>query len=176
MKKKLLPPLVLTIVCAVVCGLLAGVNLLTRDKIAQAEADKVQKSLTAVFGEDTYTQLSVEAEGITAAYRNSGGITIFDITADGYAKGGIRTLVGIAEDGSIAAVGIVSCGETAGVGTKIQDAQYLSGYAGAKSPSEYPDLISHATFSSSGLRNAVLLAQQAYQEVQSCKTAIISEN
>ena len=51
MKEKLYPALVLTLVCAVVCGLLAAVDLATKGKIVQAESDKVQKSLVAVFGE-----------------------------------------------------------------------------------------------------------------------------
>lgn len=167
MKKKLMPSLILTLVSAVVCGLLAAANLLTRDKIAQAEADKVQKSLTDVFGEDTYTQLPDTMEGVTAIYQNSSGITIFDITADGYAKSSIRTLVGINPDGSIADVGIVSCKETAGIGTRILEPDYLTGFSGAADITEYPDLISHATFSSTGLRNAVSLAQEAFQEVKS---------
>lgn len=167
MKQTILPSLVLMLVCAAVCGLLAGADLLTRDKIARAEDDKVQKSLTAVFGEDSYTRLPDTAEGITAIYRSSGNIIIFDITVDGYAKGGIRTLVGISQDGSVAAVGIVSCGETAGVGTKICEPGYLAGFAGAADASGYPDLISHATFSSTGLQNAVRLAQTAFKEVGS---------
>lgn len=166
MKKTLLPSLVLMLVCAAVCGLLAGADLLTRDKIAQEENDKVQKSLTAVFGQDSYTQLPDTVEGVTAIYRSSTDTVIFDITVDGYAKGGIRTLVGISPDGSVAAVGIVSCGETAGVGTKITEPGYLAEFAGAADASGYPDLISHATFSSDGLRNAVQLAQTAFKEVE----------
>jgi electron transport complex protein RnfG len=166
MKEKIIPSLVLTIVCAIVCGLLAVVNLVTKDKIAQAEIDKVQKSLVSVFGEDTYTQIDAQPEGVTAVYTSQSGLTIFDITADGYSKGGIRALIGFHEDGTIANVGIVSCGETAGVGTKIQDNSYLTQYAGAADSTDYPDLISGATFSSTGLRNAVELAAQAFKEVQ----------
>ena len=118
-KENILPGVVLTLVCAIVCGLLAVVNALTYDKIAEAEANKVQKSLVAVFGEDTYTETGASFEGVTAVYSSSGGLTIYDITADGYSKGGIRALIGIDADGAIAGVGIVSCGETAGVGTKI---------------------------------------------------------
>ena len=121
MKEKLLPSAVLTIVCAVVCGLLAAANAATHDKIVQAEADKVQKSLVRCFGEGTYTPLETAFEGVTAVYESTDGLQIYDITADGYSKGGIRALIGIAQDGSIAGIGIVSCGETAGVGTKITD-------------------------------------------------------
>ncbi len=168
--KHVIPPLVLTLVCAVVCGLLAVVNAVTEDKIAQAEIDKLQNSLISVFGEGTYTQLDADFDGVTAVYSSEDGITIFDITTDGYAAGGIRALIGIAGDGTVANVGIVSCAETPGVGTKILENGYAAGYAGAAlsgdAVSGGPDLISGATKSSNGLRNAVALALTAHSQMK----------
>ncbi|MBR2087951.1 MAG: FMN-binding protein [Oscillospiraceae bacterium] len=157
MKEKIMPALILTIVCAVVCGLLAVVNALTRDKIVQAEADKVQRSLVSVFGEGSYAPLDMHYDGVAQVYAGK-GLTIYDITVDGYSKNGIRALVGIDENGAVAAVGIVSCGETAGVGTKITAPDYLAKFAGVSDESGYPDMISGATFSSKGIRAAVTLA------------------
>lgn len=169
MKEKIMPSVVVTLVCAIVCGLLAAVNAATADRIVQAEADKVQRSLAAVFGEDTYTQAETSVEyltsdysRVTAIYQNSRNYTIYDVTADGYAKGGIRVLVGIAEDGSVAGVGFVSCGETAGIGTRVTEDSYLAGFSGATGLPDYPDMISGATFSSRGLRDAVQLAQACF--------------
>ena len=167
MKERILPTIVLTVICAVVCGLLAAVNGATRERIAQAERDKVQRSLTAVFGEGTYTPADTAPEGVTAVYTNDSGLTIYDITADGYAKGGLRVLVGLDEAGCVASVGIVSCGETAGVGTKVTEPIYLAQFAGAADRNDYPDAISGATFSSRGLAGAVALAQQYAKEGQS---------
>lgn len=162
--QKIIPSLVLMLVCAVVCGLLAAANAVTKDKIAQAEAEKVQKSLTAVFGEDTYTELENTAEDITAVYENSKGMLIFDVTADGYAKGGIRALIGINPDGTVASVGIVSLSETPGLGTKINDPAYLSKYTGIVGVKEAPDAISGATYSSKGLKRAVDTALMAFAQ------------
>lgn len=162
--QKILPSLVLMLVCAVVCGLLAAANAVTKDKIAQAEAEKVQKSLTAVFGKDTYTELENTAEDITAVYENSKGMLIFDVTADGYAKGGIRALIGINPDGTVASVGIVSLSETPGLGTKINDPAYLSKYTGIVGVKEAPDAISGATYSSKGLKRAVDTALTAFAQ------------
>ncbi len=168
--KKLLPSLVLTLVCAVVCGLLAVVNAVTKDKIAQAETDKLQNSLTAVFGEGTYTTLEQSFEGVTAVYQSEDGIIIFDITVDGYSSGGIRALVGVASDGTVAGTGIVSCSETPGLGTQIQENGYAAGYTGASlsgtDVTGGPDLISGATKSSTGLKNAVVLALTTYSQMQ----------
>ncbi len=162
--QKILPSLVLMLVCAVVCGLLAAANAVTKDKIAQAEAEKVQKSLTAVFGEGTYTELETTAEDITAMYENSEGMLIFDVTADGYAKGGIRVLIGVNPDGTVAGVGIVSLSETPGLGTKINDPAYLAKYEGVAEAKDAPDAISGATYSSKGLKNAVEAALAAYAQ------------
>ena len=164
MKEKILPALVLTIVCAVVCGLLAVVNALTRDKIVQAEADKVQRSLVSVFGEGNYQPLDMYYEGVSQVY-DGNGLTIYDITVDGYSKNGIRALIGIDDQGEVAAVGIVSCGETAGVGTKVAAPDYLAKFRGAKDESGYPDMISGATFSSKGIRRAVTLALECSRSV-----------
>ncbi len=171
--KKALPSLVLTLVCAVVCGLLAVVNAVTKDKIAQAEADKLQDSLTTIFGEGRYTALETIPESehctITAVYESEDGILIFDITADGYAKDGIRALIGVNPDESVHRVGIVSLGETPGVGSKINDEGYLSGFAGIAGFKEAHDVISGATYSSNGLRQAVdaaLTAAHQLKEVQ----------
>lgn len=157
MKEKLLPSVVLTLVCAIVCGLLAVVNFLTRDKIARAEEDKIRNGLVSVFGERQFEPLDMSFEGVNQVYRSE-DMLIFDIVTDGYSKGGIHALIGIDEASCVAAVGIVSCGETAGVGTKITAPDYLDKFNGAADESGYPDMISGATFSSKGLRNAVTLA------------------
>ena len=162
MMQKILPTAVLTLVCAVVCALLALAHMVTRDRIEAAEIEKVQKSLASVFGEKTYTALDTVPEGVTAVYRSSDGLTIYDITADGYARGGLRVLTGLSPDGRIAGVGIVSCGETAGIGTSVTEESYLSCFTGAADEAAYPDAISGATFSSGGLHRAVALAQASY--------------
>ena len=157
MKEKLLPSLVLTLVCAVVCGLLAVANVLTRDKIAQVEEDKIRRGLVSVFGEGNYQPLDMYFDGVNQVYQ-SDGILIFDIVTDGYSKGGIHALIGVDSNYTVTTVGIISCGETAGVGTKITASDYLDKFRGAADASGYPDIISGATFSSKGLRSAVSLA------------------
>lgn len=162
--QKILPSLVLMLVCAVVCGLLAAANAVTKDKIAQAESDKVQNSLISVFGEDTYTEIESNIPDVSAIYQNSDGMMIYDVTADGYAKGGIRALIGISPNGTIADIGIVSLAETPGLGTKINDPAYLAGYKNMNNPMFFPDAISGATFSSNGLQNAVMTALNAFYQ------------
>ncbi len=164
--QKFLPALILMIVCAIVCGLLAVANAMTKEKIAQAQVEKVQKSLVSVFGEDTYTPAETAYEGVSAVYTSKSGVTVFDITTSGYSKDGIQALIGIQADGTVAGIGIVSLKETAGLGTKIADAAYLSQYQGISDVQEGPDAITGATFSSGGLQAAVELALTTYQMMQ----------
>lgn len=164
--QKILPALILMAVCAVVCGLLAAANAVTKDKIVQAESHKVQKSLTAVFGEDAYTELPSVSEEITAVYQNSAGMYIFDITADGYAKDGIRALIGIEPDGTVAGIGIVSLAETPGLGTKISDPAHLAKFSGIQDTADAPDAISGATYSSRGLESAVQTALDVMAQIE----------
>ena len=45
-KAMILPPLVLAVICAVCCAFLALANMVTKDKIAAAEADAIQSRRT----------------------------------------------------------------------------------------------------------------------------------
>ena len=51
MREKIMPPLVLTLICVIISGLLVLANAATKDKIAQAQQDKLNTSLEALFGE-----------------------------------------------------------------------------------------------------------------------------
>ena len=51
------PPIVLAIVCACCCGLLAVVNSITKEKIAAAEAASIQTSLQALPNAGSFTEV-----------------------------------------------------------------------------------------------------------------------
>ena len=173
MMKHFLPPFVLMAVCIIVSGLLAFANDLTLPKIEKAQEEKLQKSLKEVFGEADYKILDRSFDGITQVITDDKGRAIFDITVDGYAKDGIRTLIGINENGEICGISIVSIAETAGVGTKVQDNEYLNKYIGLSSPEFSSDtIITGATYSSKGMQEAVSVALDTYS---ANKEAIINE-
>lgn len=44
MKEKIMPPLVLMLISAIVCALLVAANAATKDKIVQAQEDKIQQN------------------------------------------------------------------------------------------------------------------------------------
>ncbi len=171
--KSFMPPLVLMIVCVVVSGLLAFASDLTAPKIEQAQKDKLNKSLNEVFGEADYNVLDSEYDGVTQVITDDKGRAIFDITVDGYSKGGIQSLIGIDSNGQVCGISIVSISETAGLGTKVQDSKYIDKYIGL-SESEFSGdtIITGATYSSKGMQKAVTTALETYNNN---KEAILGE-
>lgn len=171
--KSFMPPLVLMIVCIVVSGLLAFASDLTAPKIEQAQKDKLNKSLNEVFGEADYNVLDSEYDGVTQVITDDKGRAIFDITVDGYSKGGIQALIGIDSNGQVCGISIVSISETAGLGTKVQDSKYIDKYIGLSEPEFSGDtIITGATYSSKGMQKAVTTALEIYNNN---KEAILGE-
>lgn len=166
--KKIFPSLVLAIICIAISGLLAFANKLTEPKIAQANEEKLTRSLTDVFGDADYRVSEKSFENVNSVITDEQNRVIFDITVDGYEKNGIQALIGIDSDGRICGIGIVSLKETAGVGTKIKDNAYIQKYIGLDN-NNYPDdiIISGATYSSKGMRNAVSVAMNIYESQKS---------
>lgn len=163
--KSFTPPLVLALVCIAVSGLLAFANQLTAPRIAQAQEEKLSKSLVEVFGEADYKTVDKSFENVNQVITDQNNRAVFDITVDGYSKDGIQALIGIDGDGKICGIGIVSLKETTGIGTRVEANDYIGKFIGLDN-TDFPDdtIISGATYSSKGMRNAVLIAMETYAE------------
>ncbi len=163
--KSFTPPLVLALVCIAVSGLLAFANQLTAPRIAQAQEEKLSKSLVEVFGEADYKTVDKSFENVNQVITDQNNRAVFDITVDGYSKDGIQALIGIDGDGKICGIGIVSLKETTGIGTRIEANDYIGKFIGLDN-TDFPDgtIISGATYSSKGMRNAVSIAMETYAE------------
>lgn len=163
--KSFTPPLALALVCIAVSGLLAFANQLTAPRIAQAQEEKLSKSLVEVFGEADYKTVDKSFENVNQVITDQNNRAVFDITVDGYSKDGIQALIGIDGDGKICGIGIVSLKETTGIGTRIEANDYIGKFIGLDN-TDFPDdtIISGATYSSKGMRNAVSIAMETYAE------------
>jgi len=121
------PPIVLAIVCACCCGLLAVVNSITKEKIAAAEAASIQTSLQALPNAGSFTQVpdfqpaDNEKATATAVYVDENQQTAILVTANGYNKGGLQVVIGLDAEGAITGITFVSVTETPGLGTKSAD-------------------------------------------------------
>ncbi|MGI5959076.1 MAG: FMN-binding protein [Massiliimalia sp.] len=119
-------------------------------QLTQAEYESEQKDLLGVYVNEDKTQFAMHIQ--TAGYA-------------GKSKP-IEALVGFDQDGTIVNVMIVSCQETPGLGTKIEDAEYLKGYQGVSGSADGVDTITGATISSKALRNGVNFALGMFEEVK----------
>ena len=163
--KSFAPPLVLSVVWIAVSGLLAFANQLTAPRIAKAQEEKLSKSLVEVFGEADYKTLDKSFENVNQVITDENNRAVFDITVDGYSKDGIEALIGIDSEGKVCGIGIVSLKETTGIGTRIQANDYIEKFIGLDND-DFPDdtIISGATYSSKGMRNAVSIAVSTYSQ------------
>lgn len=167
MKAKIVPTLVLTIICVAAAILLTLAHEAAKDSIAEQNEAKFSRSVEKLFGECEVTLIDDDfgVSGIEAIAVTSDGKTAVQVTADGYAKGGINILVGIDENGAVSGIEFVSLGETPGLGTKVRDNEdFREQFIGAdKAPVEC-DSVSGATFSSKGMKTAVETALDVYNE------------
>ncbi|MCR5826136.1 MAG: ammonia-forming cytochrome c nitrite reductase subunit c552 [Oscillospiraceae bacterium] len=165
MKNKLPSWLVLTLIGVIVAALLGGVDLMTRDRIAENAERQAVRDRQAVFaaadefrsvelGEDSSVDACYEA------YSNGeliGYVTQLTVTG---CQGPVEVLTGFDLEGNILAVqpGGQKFKETPGLGSRVQEPAFLDQFAGLAVPlklKETVDAVSGATISSASVVSAV---------------------
>ncbi|MDD6279706.1 MAG: FMN-binding protein [Oscillospiraceae bacterium] len=167
MKEKVLPTVVLTIICAAAAILLTLAHESTKESIADQRELKFSKTVEALFGECEIKMLDSNfgCDEIKAIAVTEDGKTAVEVVADGYSKGGIDVLIGIDENGAISGIEFVSLGETPGLGSKVRDeSSFRAQFIGTSDDSYSFDAVSGATFSSKGMKHAVDTALSVYNE------------
>ncbi len=167
MKEKILPTIVLTIICTAAALLLAFAHEVTKDSIAVQKELKFSKTVEKLFGDCEIRMLDSsfgcdEIKNIAVTPDNKVAV---EIVADGYSKGGIDVLIGFDESGTVCGIEFVALGETPGLGSKVRDEEWFRNqFIGVSEDSYSFDAISGATFSSKGLKRAVDTALTVYNE------------
>lgn len=126
----------LTMICVCVALAVSLSYALTRDKIEEKRIATERAAIAAVFGRDDigYRALEGTPDDVTAVFE----VTDADGNVFGYAVsvspsgfgGNIDMIVGIGTDGKITGVNITALSETPGLGSRVNDANYLSQYNG----------------------------------------------
>ena len=160
------PALVLFIICLVTTALLALANLLTTDQISeqanQDVAETRKKVLSAAVSFEEVNDTCVRgknADNKTIGY-------VITVAEKGYG-GDIQVMVGIS-DGKVSGVRVLSHTETAGLGAKAAEAEFLDQYTGLAENAEVGkniDEITGATISSKAVTRAVNTAMKEYQKL-----------
>lgn len=179
LKDILVPTAVLLIICVAVSAALAGTNLLTEDKIAEAAAKKAEESRMLVLSEAD----AFEAEDAGQAGEYYVGLKdgetvgyVFEASAKGYG-GDVAVMTGISADGDITGVVILSHGETPGLGANAEKEEFREQYKQAvpnsgielvkyQTPGEGQiEAMTGATITSTAVTNAVNQAIEMYHTV-----------
>lgn len=181
-KEVIKPAAILFVICVAVSAALAGTNLLTADRIAQAAVQKAEESRMVVLpeaeafqekeGEDGthYIGLSKEApEGVVVGY-------VFETESKGYG-GTVKVMTGINTEGNITGVIVLSHSETPGLGANAEKETFRDQYQQPvanltggiqvvkfQAPAEGEiQAMTGATITSTAVTNAVNLAIEQYQ-------------
>ncbi len=128
--------LVLSAICLVCSGLLAGVYALTKAPIAEAEQLKLNNSISMVvpefegepveksieFSGKEYKYFEVSADGKVVAYAIEAAMAGFG--------GPIKLMVGVGEDGVVFNTSVLSQTETPGLGAKCIEPSFADQFKG----------------------------------------------
>ncbi len=168
------PPVILTLICLVICALLVIAYNLTYVDNTGVITDKLRAGCEDVIGSGEYKMLTdIQTEGVTSIIVNKdNGSCAFQIVASGYTKNGLNLLIGIDKSGAVSGINVISIAETPGLGTKVAEKSFLDKFKGINSADIKVDNITGATYSSKGMKAAVALAVKTYQNQ---KEAIFSE-
>ncbi|OGX46099.1 MAG: hypothetical protein A3G38_01035 [Omnitrophica WOR_2 bacterium RIFCSPLOWO2_12_FULL_51_8] len=161
--------LILAIICAAASASLAGMNSLTRDRIAaQAKAEE-EEGLKAVFPEaaDFKPVKSKEKVVYYQAYGRDGGFlgAAFKARGKGYSSV-IEVIAGMKKDGTITAIKILNQNETPGLGNRVAEPEFRERFSNKR----IVDLngiqaITGATISSKAVINAVKVKANQVKEL-----------
>ena len=165
------PIVVLGVICVVVTGALAATNSVTGPIITAAIEAAETAARTELLPEaDSFTEVKdIAVENVSGIYTADNGAGAV-ITASGKGYGGdVVVMVAFDPDGTIKQVKIQSQGETAGVGTKIENESFWSQYTGLPAETitldQQVDRITGASISSSAVNDAVNFAIAAYNAI-----------
>ena len=183
LKEILVPAIMLFVIAAVCTALLAGTNLLTKDKIAEIAVQTEMKAKSAVFeGAKSFSDTkSVTVNDKEYVYYDAldekGNVIgyVFNVTVKSYG-GDLSAMVGVsAETDKITGVEITAISDTPGLGMKVDSADFLSQYINRSgnigvNKNEKTDTeiraVSGATISSKAVTDAVNQAFSAYETVK----------
>ena len=183
LKEILVPAIMLFVIAAVCTALLAGTNLLTKDKIAEIAVQTEMKAKSAVFesaksfSDEKNVTVNEKEYVYYDALDEKGNVMgyVFSVTVKSYG-GDLSAMVGISsETDKITGVEITAISDTPGLGMKVDSEDFLSQYIdrggnigvnkNEKTDTEI-QAVSGATISSKAVTEAVNQAFSAYETVK----------
>lgn len=174
------PIIVLTLIAAVMAGLLGGTNLLTAEKISQLESQAEKAAVEKVIKAESYDKAELTYNDTKYTYfkAQNGSDTVgyaFTLSSNGYG-GAVKCVVGIDASGKITAVEITDVSnETPGLGQNAVRASFTDQFKDknaelsvVKSGAKENEIqaVTGATITSKAVTNSVNLAMELYKNLK----------
>lgn len=178
------PAIVLAAVTTIVSALLIVAHNLTYVDTSGIITEKLAAKCTELMGEGEYSIVtdwkaagyaSDKPDNVAKLIKKDDGALAFEIIANGYNKGGLDLLVAMNGDGSVKGIAVVSITETPGLGTNVNNSEFLSLFSGIrdnavivkKTPAADNEVeaVTGATYSSKGVAAAVNTAISVYKQL-----------
>lgn len=177
-KDIIVPTIALFIFCLVATALLAGTNMITKDKIADNAVQTEIQSRKLVLPEgETYSEVTNVDGGVTycIGYDSEGNEVgyVFTSGAKGYG-GTVTVMAGIDSEGKLTGVEILSHSETPGLGANAVKPDFKNRFIGKngilnvdKNSNEGQNVqaITAATITSKAVVSAVNLITETYNQI-----------
>lgn len=152
---------VLGLIAAISAGLLAGVNLLTKDTIEANSNKRLIETFAQVIDAEVFAEQNDAELPLWRAIKGGKLVGyVVRLTGQGYSSAGIDLLVGMDSEAVVTGVLVFSHSETPGLGSKVAEPKYLAQFTGKGLDSpiaagEDVDAISGATSSSMAVIGSV---------------------
>ncbi len=173
-KNIIITTIILTVICAVSAAGLAGTNVLTKDRIAEANKKAEQEAMSRIIEAENYIQSVVVINGVENIYYvaqndNTYGY-IFTSSHNGYG-GPVKVMTGIDAEGKVIAIEVLSASdETPGLGQNITKKTFWDKFKGLSEKAVVGnngnvEAITGATFSSKAVAECVNDALDMYKAI-----------
>lgn len=167
MKEAIRYSIILSLICLIASGLLAGVYSLTKSRIeAQAQVENETSLKEVLMGAGRFEPVKQEEKILYyKGYDNDNKLigVAFNASAKGYSSV-IDTMVGMSYGGEIIAIKVVSQNETPGLGTRVAEKSFTGQFANKPaSDLSKVSVISGASISSKAVIDSV---RQKTEEIQ----------
>ncbi len=188
MMKYIKPVIVLSLITTIVSALLIVTYNLTYVDTSGIITDELREKCVYLMGEGEYSIVTDwQAEGysiqkpdnVEKLIKKADGSVAFQIVTSGYNKNGLDLLVAMNADGTVKGVSVVSISETPGLGTEVDNEDFLSRFVGlgdsvtivkSKPVNESEvEAVTGATYSSKGVASAINIAIETYKEMGAVK-------
>ena len=173
-KEFAMPPLVLTVIAAVVTGALVATESITTPIIEQQAAAAADAARAVVLpAADSFNQLTVDEmpEGGVDVYEATNG-SGYVVTAQAKGYGGmLKVMVGIDSNGLITGTEVLENNDTQGLGSKVSEHAFMDQYIGKDSNLEGIEAIGGTTISSNAFTKAVRIAYEVYGQAAGVEIA-----